>query len=311
MNDVWVWTPATSTPGDVKGSWRQADVAHAPKPSPRRAHSAVVWRGSHVVVFGGKEGKSMQPLADTWVLTAATAAQGQEWTWEAIPSAAFPGKPRKGHSAVLVGADQMVVFGGRVNEVEYLNDAVVLAMDGKDTSTWKWRTVKLADGSPQPSKRNHHIAAAASRSRMVVYGGRAGHDAQRFPPLTDAWMLDLDASKWTRLELVADSSLPAFLGTPIPRIEAAVARTKSGVVMFGGQDVHGSKLNDAWVLDLSDPSKPSWRAVSPLDCSRVGWSALAPATELSFGFALATFVVLLLFLRWRSRVFHRAGYEQL
>jgi hypothetical protein len=306
-NDVWLWTSDNSNnnpSSHLQGTWTLIKTLGPIQPSPRRAHSTIMYKGN-LVIFGGKDGSTLQTLNDLWVLKDA-----KEWVH--LSHITFPGPARKGHSSTLVN-DEMVIFGGRAGDTEYFGDVYVLDMSSSssDFSSWKWRSIKTSNSNFIPVARNHHVAAAwPGKREMIIYSGRAGHDIKMYPPLNDVWVLNLETGMWREILPLADTSLPEFVSTPIPRIEAAVAEIKErGVLFFGGQDSNDNPLNDAWILELTSTTA-SWHEVAPLDCARVGYSVVVPAIELSLGFFLTVGIIFALFLRWRARGMRR-GYEPL
>jgi hypothetical protein len=82
----------------------------APEPAPRRAHTAVYYRG-RVWVFGG--GNGTEALNDVWALEAGNShlANAESMRWEFIPTQGKAPAPRGYHTANLVG-NIMVVIGG-------------------------------------------------------------------------------------------------------------------------------------------------------------------------------------------------------
>ena len=283
------------------GEWMEIDTK-GKRPAKRRAHSGVVAGKKELVIFGGKSGETKQPLKDLWTLNL------NDWTWREHVNVRFPGPPRKGHSAVIVG-DEMFVFGGRSSNTDYYGELIALQFDTQNWSPSAWREIKLPPEAKRPASRNHHVASALAGKRMLIYGGRGGHDPS-VPLMSDVWIFDANTETWTSVVPFPDPSKPRFIGLPRPRIESAnAALSEEAMVMAGGRDWQGKTLNDAWVLEIpKDKNTATWRSISPVDCSVEQVSDTV--TYVSFGFFVGLCAVLGMFLlyRYRSRV-RRAPYE--
>lgn len=283
----------------VGGEWKQV-TTKGKKPVKRRAHSAVVVAQKYLVLFGGKSGVTKLPLKDLWTLDLT------DWSWVDKTNIEFPSEPVKGHSAVVLG-NEMFVFGGRSSNTQYYDELMALTFD-KDGEPVSWRQVKLASGSKRPSNRNHHVAAALDDTRMLVYGGRSGHDPS-FPLLTDTWIFDKATTEWKEIKPTPDARFPTFLGYPKPRIESANAAitSKNIVRIAGGRDSQGHVLNDAWSIEVNKNSAV-WRSLAPLDCA--GDSISTSIELVSLGFFIGIGALLAAFLWFRYRINNRrAPYE--
>lgn len=73
-----------------------------PRPSPRRAHTSVIWRG-HLYIFGGGDGA--RALNDVYTLNL------KDNTWSMVETTGAKPEPRGYHSGTLVG-DKLVIYGG-------------------------------------------------------------------------------------------------------------------------------------------------------------------------------------------------------
>jgi len=262
--DLWMfsnrtWMKVSNTIGNV---------------APRRAHIAVVMESS-IIIQGGKSHKG-NVLEDTWAIDL-------EKGFSFRPLAPLPGKlldiymklflilvkaiARKGHTGVFFdgtifgslkkkwsktwgdrfGTRCMIVFGGRRNSKEYLNDVWALSFDGPRATNEKW--ILLDKGgdpfdsngkSVRPHARNHHTAVQFETT-MLVYGGRGDHsdESTTFDAL---WIFDLVKLKWTRMTALNQG--------PSPRIEHCALIFSKHMVVTGGQDAEGKRLNDVWSFSL-------------------------------------------------------------
>lgn len=104
--------PPSPNPNDGSRATIEIDPENPPPvPPPRRAHTAVLYRG-RIWVFGG--GNGTQALNDLWTLEVGHTAAVEKMKWELVVTKGVKGKapsPRGYHTANLVG-NVMVVMGG-------------------------------------------------------------------------------------------------------------------------------------------------------------------------------------------------------
>lgn len=269
LGDLWVYQHDEK---DLSlGHWREFQYKSRDRPTSRRAHTGVVAGGKRLIIFAGK-GSDHKPLDDLWSLDLDT------MKWEQETHVKFPLTPRKGHSATMVG-DEMLVYGGRLNNHEYYDDLVALSLDPHSLKPVKWRVIKTAQS---PGKRNHHVAIGLPGRRMLVYGGRSAHH-KHAEVFEEIWVFEMAREQWHKMKALPDPQLPQSLATPLPRIEAGIAsltpscsssslQTSCAVVISLGRDQKGDDLNDAWMLTFSSLEEKhshagaKWRLLAPLDC---------------------------------------------
>ena len=126
------------------------------KPAPRRAHTAVYYRGK-TWIFGG--GNGMTALNDVWTLEITPA---NEYIWEPVKISGPKPSCRGYHTANLIGSI-MVVVGGSDGK-ECFSDMWYLNLE-----TLEWRTNKLAE----PHRRLSHSATRVG-SYLFIFGGHDG-----------------------------------------------------------------------------------------------------------------------------------------
>ncbi len=132
-----------------------------------------------VVTFGGfgddrDGGSADRRLGSVQALT------GDHQSWRVVATSSSPHVPcpRERHTAV-VHDTHMIVFGGRTNPENPLNDSWTL-----DLTSWRWSVIALSAPSVPPPRFRH--AAAWSPAGMLVHGGRAaGYDVL----WDDLWLL--------------------------------------------------------------------------------------------------------------------------
>jgi hypothetical protein len=255
-------------------------------PAPRSLPSAV-WTGSVVVVWGGQDPVTMQPLADGAI-------------YDPVENAWSPMRPGPRARAAAVGAssdERVVFFGGR--------DAMgsLGGLDVYDPATDMWDDGMM--GSPPPSE---DPAAAGGTLTFWAYGGRTptntGVSEMRYWSMNSArWMPSepLDPGRWGSFAALADTTFYVWggrdldelfgdgsgygLGTaewapmgtssaPSPRF--AVNRESGwtfvheedfglSVVLIGGFDAPGSHLRDGGIYDTEREEWnpiPAWTATA-------------------------------------------------
>lgn len=139
------------TGGTTPGAWTGTATSGAP--SARSGHS-MVWTGSRVLIWGGKQGgvplntgAAFDPVANTWV---------------ELPTVGAP-VGRSGHVAVWTG-QEMVVYGGE-------GVSASLSSGGAyNPSTGRWRALT---GAGSPVGRTL-VAGTWTGSEFLVFGGLSG-----------------------------------------------------------------------------------------------------------------------------------------
>ena len=112
-----------------------------PVPPPRRAHTAVLYRGK-IWVFGG--GNGTQALNDLWTLEVGHNAAVEKMKWELVTASGKMPSPRGYHTANLVG-NVMVVMGGSDGK-ECFSDIWCLNLGARRFSASMGRMLESADG---------------------------------------------------------------------------------------------------------------------------------------------------------------------
>lgn len=119
-NDIYVldtmtrsWSrptfPEPPSPSSSSSTGQGSSTPSPPHlPPPRRAHTAVLYKGK-IWVFGG--GNGTQALNDLWTLDVGNSAAIEKMRWELVATKGRKPVPRGYHTANLVG-NVMVVMGG-------------------------------------------------------------------------------------------------------------------------------------------------------------------------------------------------------
>ncbi|KAI0085582.1 galactose oxidase [Irpex rosettiformis] len=191
-------------------------------PPPRRAHTAVLYRG-RIWVFGG--GNGTQALNDLWTLEVGNNASVDRMKWEMMKTGGKTPSPRGYHTANLVG-NVMVVVGGSDGR-ECFSDIWCLNLD-----TLQWSQVKL-----QTQYRRLSHTATQVGSYLFIWGGHNGSS------YTSELLL------FNLVALVFENRAPAGRA-PSARAYHAALLTDSRLFVFGGfngNDVY----DDVYILDLA------------------------------------------------------------
>ncbi len=103
-----------------------------------------------------------------------------------------------------------------------------------------------------PTKRYGHAMATISSGYVLLFGGFGGIGSGIY--LNDTWLFNTATGTWGKI-----TGSPS---TPTARYYHAMAATSSGdVLLFGGQNVSGSLLNDTWLFNTATKS---WTEVTGL-----------------------------------------------
>jgi dynein heavy chain len=254
---------------DMSGSefyWSKIETSGR-SPEPRSDHTAVVFNGTKMLVFGGFRSTNVR-YQDVWILDSAT----DEWSqpqpgmtemkdgdvqfkrvWPDVPA------PRGSHSTSLVGGNQLYVFGGYGGAGfarKDFNDTSVLDLD-----TWEWRHVECS--GEFPDARSGHQAVTV-QDKVYVIGG--WNSMEQFD---DMFMLDTVTNVWSKLQQGASDFGPkrwnftAVSVVAVPKWKIFVFGGNSGNLQEGNPQ--GKYLNDMLVLDTGETewSRPSVVGTAP------------------------------------------------
>lgn len=221
--------------------WQLLSLQNAP--SARTDHTGV-WTGTHLVVWGGRDG------AD-FLRTGGTIDPDSGLGWGSTFTVTAPTK-RSLHTAVWTGTE-MVVWGGFNGS--YLDDGGIL---DPFTLTNPWRSVSLVNA---PSARARHTTVWTG-SEMIVWGGEDNNGrlntGARYNPGTDSWQ--------------------AVVGGPPARALHSAIWTGTQMMIWGG--ANGSQLVAAGAG--FNPATNGWQALSSTGAPlpRAGHTAVWTGTEM-------------------------------
>ncbi|VAI75409.1 unnamed protein product [Triticum turgidum subsp. durum] len=177
-------------------------------------------------------------------------------------------RPRASHSINLV-AGWLVVFGGGCEGGRHLDDIWATYVGNRagtrssNSLTWQ----QLASGTP--SGRFGHSCILVGDA-LVLFGGINDRGLR----LNDTWIGQIICEEPCRMR-ISWRLLEIGPLAPSPRgAHAACCIDDKFIVIHGGIGVHGSRLGDTWLLDLSDGLRSgSWRRMrntGPLPSARSG-----------------------------------------
>lgn len=147
----------------------------------RDEHTSIIYEGSMIMFGGFVNGVRTKEIYRYYF---------NDNKWEQVNQlSSLSPPPRAGHSAVQYG-DDMVVFGGKDEDNNKLNDVWVF-----NFNTYKWTEVQCNNMPDQlPNPRSGH-SATLYKDMMVVFGGI--HEVTK--ELDDLIVFDLKTKRWATL----------------------------------------------------------------------------------------------------------------
>ncbi|THU67812.1 hypothetical protein C4D60_Mb05t28620 [Musa balbisiana] len=156
--------------------------------------------------------------------------------WNLLPTYGNKPTPRFQHAATVVGS-KMVVVGGDSSH-NLLDDTQILSLD---SLTWAPATSKVYSSTGTISL---NIPACKGHT-LVSWGKSALLIGGKTDPLSDklsVWSFDVETECWSHIEAKGN--------IPVARSGHTVLRAGAVLILFGGEDVKGRKLNDLFMFDL-------------------------------------------------------------
>ena len=226
LGDTWAFDLATDT-------WSQLQPTTSPPA--RFGHEAVWAEGIGVVIFAGQAGSTF--FGDLWAFDPGAA------TWTQLPAAGDLPTPRYGSCASIGPDGRLWISHGFTQDQVRFSDTRAY-----DFATNTWTDETPGDG-PRPVERCLHGCWWTVDGELTLYAGQTTGTLA----LDDRW--ELADGAWTRVE----GSVPAA------RNLYARVRVGDAALVFGGQAVDGSYLDDLWLLE---DGAPDARQVEPTDEGR-------------------------------------------
>lgn len=158
---------------------------------------------------------------------------GNPESWMALSTDGDLPAPRFNHAAAVIGS-KMVVVGGESGS-GILSDTMILSLD---KLTW------CAAVPRSPSSLSSKIPACKGHC-LVAWGKMVLLVGGITDPLGDrvsVWSFNIETNCWSHVEAKGD--------IPAVRSGHSVTRAGSHLILFGGEDAKGKKLNDLYMFDL-------------------------------------------------------------
>lgn len=178
-----------------------------------------------------------------------------------------PGRWR--HSASLLRASEIVVFGGYHTLDERLGDVHVF-----DCISRRWVRPEVRRQEDGPSERASHSACVIGEE-LVVFGGYGGAGKSR-RHFNDAFVLDCRRWSWRRLAvsgpLPAPRSRYVMMSTRLSTDTSShqAQAVDQRIYVFGGANASES-LSDVWCLELGG-ARAAWRLIGDASLARPQWA---------------------------------------
>ncbi|CAM6085031.1 unnamed protein product [Calypogeia fissa] len=179
--------------------------------------------------------------------------------WTLVQTRGTKPAPRYNHAAAVVGR-KLLVIGGATGTASR-NDVQMLHL-GKlswakigvgDSAPSKGLPIKTGPAQELPNCRGHSLITWGKT--VILVGGLMDPPEDKI----SVWSFDLEMDSWTTVVTKGE--------VPSARRGQSVTRAGSILVMLGGEDSKGRKLNDLHILDLKSlmwlPLHPSGKGPSP------------------------------------------------
>ncbi|OQR86738.1 Rab9 effector protein [Achlya hypogyna] len=210
-------------------------ATHGALPSERSGHTMCLL-GSDVVVFGGSRGRSR--------MNSIHLLSTEDWAWSNIKVEGRAPQARNYHSAVAMGPNRMVIFGG--NDTKRSFDSVHVLERRAADGAWFWFHPSTSGEGPAP--RTGQAAVALDASTLVIYGG---WDPQYTAPQNtklfgDVFALDTETWEWKAIAMANADGMQ--------RVGHCAVLGNNGakeLLIFGGQDVKETRISDVYSLQLA------------------------------------------------------------
>jgi hypothetical protein len=224
LDDLWAYDLDA-------GEWRPVETPGR-TPAARFGHNAAWVDGMGLVIFGGQAGSAF--FDDLWAFN-----PGSE-RWRRLPSEGDVPVARYGSCAAIGPDGRLWISHGFTSENRRF----------ADTRAYDFATGTWSDETPPgevPVARCLHDCWWTDDGRLALFAGQT----TGVLGLDDLWLLSVGPRQGTHAWNRADVS---------PRVDArnlyAAAAWGDATVIFGGQAVDGSRLDDALVLDADGAARP-------------------------------------------------------
>ncbi|KAJ5067635.1 hypothetical protein M0811_02823 [Anaeramoeba ignava] len=149
-------------------------------PKARLGHTSVVFEDT-MIIFGGWNSNAF--LDDLWQFSF------KDKTWKELETTGKAPTSRNGHHSVMISSYEMVIFGGRNEKFERINDLYIL-----DLKKMEWTEILALNEKPKGRAGGSLIQI--DDSNLLVFGGKS----EPYEFLSDCWIFNLISRCWTKLE---------------------------------------------------------------------------------------------------------------
>ncbi|KAL5699581.1 hypothetical protein ACHQM5_030462 [Ranunculus cassubicifolius] len=150
--------------------------------------------------------------------------------------------PRASHSLSFV-SDCLVLFGGGCQGGRHLDDTWVAYIGNEFKRILRWQKVN----SGTPSGRFGHSCAVFDET-LVLFGGINDHGIRQ----NDTWLGQVLRNEMLGIRLTWKLLDAGFVAPPPRGAHAGCCLDDKRMVIHGGIGLDGLRLNDTWLLDISD-----------------------------------------------------------
>lgn len=175
LNDMFEYDTDTQ-------KWREIKLKGI-YPGPRDCHSAILYKGRYMIVFGGANG--VMWLNDVYQFDIIT----EEWTLLPTNGREIP-QGRAGHAAVLLNDDMIITAGWMGSRT--LNDCWKYNL-----KTYTWTEIKYASNAPRPRDSHTSIIHFDKNKRPLLYIIGGGSSSKRH---TGICVFDFETRIWSTLK---------------------------------------------------------------------------------------------------------------
>lgn len=169
-------------------------------------------------------------------------------TWHRLHQGDVAPAPRASHSMITT-SEKIVVFGGGHDGGRHLDDTWMapIPADTSEIISWQQTSVGIPGGRFGQS-------CTIVEDMLVLFGGINDHGTRQ----NDTWVCKgVNQHSTPTWQLLAVSAAPCARGA-----HAGCYGGENKVVVYGGIGSDGIRLDDTWLLDLSEKPLPAWHKVN-------------------------------------------------
>eukprot|EP00250_Pteridium_aquilinum_P012092 c20506_g1_i1 orf=667-2088(+) len=169
-------------------------------------------------------------------------------TWHRLHQGDIVPAARASHSMVTT-SEKIIIFGGGHDGGRHLDDTWMAPVPADTTESVAWQQTSVGI----PGGRFGQSCTIVDDT-LVLFGGINDHGTRQSDTWISKGVNQQNASFWQLLEVAA---APCARGA-----HAGCYGGENKVVVYGGIGSDGIRLDDTWLLDLSEKPLPAWRRVN-------------------------------------------------